>query len=200
MIMTARTQFYATLLKSARRTLSSTRDATASMANIAALLFHSFHKQFGNDSLNWAGFYLTKQPVYQRDAEKDIEKRPLLVLGPFHGQPAVTLIVYSQGVCGTCLAEKVSQLVPDVHAHPNHIACDERSQSELVVPLLLDGRVIGMIDMDSPVKDGFNHEDRLGVEALAQLLVEHADWSSLTGTVALDAPIEDEIVCASNGH
>ena len=118
------------------------------MANLAALLWHSL------PALNWAGFYRVIGDG--------------LVLGPFIGKPACIRIGPGQGVCGTALAEARTQLVPDVHAFPGHIACDAQSRSELVVPVLHDGRVIAVIDLDSPVPARFDADDAAGIEALAE--------------------------------
>lgn len=125
-------------------------DAVANMANAAALIW-----QYLPD-LNWAGFYR------HIDGE--------LVLGPFVGKPACIRIPLGQGVCGTAAATRATQLVDDVHAFPGHIACDADSASELVVPILRDGTLIGVIDLDSPRVGRFDAGDAAGVEALAGLL------------------------------
>ena len=108
--------------------------------------------------LNWAGFYFLKS-----DDE--------LVLGPFQGKPACVRITVGRGVCGTAVEKRQSILVEDVHAFPGHIACDAASRSELVVPLLQDGRVVGVIDLDSPLPARFGLEDQAGIEALAKIFV-----------------------------
>ena len=126
-------------------------DGIANMANLAALLWQFVPR------LNWAGFYR----VQGRE----------LVLGPFMGKPACIRIAFGQGVCGIVAATGATQLVPDVHAFPGHIACDAASRSELVVPVLRDGRtVIAVIDLDSPEPDRFDAEDARGIEALAALI------------------------------
>lgn len=127
-------------------------DAVANMANIAALL-----NDFVAD-LNWAGFYRVVGGG--------------LVLGPFIGRPACIRIALGQGVCGAAAAQARTQLVPDVHAFPGHIACDAGTSSELVVPVLRDGRVIAVIDLDSPLPARFGEEDARGVERLASLIAE----------------------------
>jgi GAF domain-containing protein len=131
------------------------RDAIANMANMSALLFH------GLPDLNWAGFYL------MRNGE--------LVLGPFQGKPACVRIAVGRGVCGTAVAERRSIVVPDVHAFPGHIACDSASRSELVVPLIREGRVIGVLDLDSPIIERFDHDDRDGCERLVHILLNASD-------------------------
>ena len=148
----AKTAIYAQLCEAAEAITSGEPDAVANMANVAALL-----GEFVADC-NWAGFY--------RMVEGE------LVLGPFVGRPACIRIPVGRGVCGAAVAEGRSQLVEDVHAFPGHIACDARSRSELVVPVLRDGLVVAVIDLDSPTPARFDAEDRAGIEALAALLSE----------------------------
>ena len=130
-------------------------DAVANMANIAALLWEFV------PNLNWAGFYRVGE------SKKGSEE---LVLGPFVGRPACIRIPFDAGVCGAAAATGKTQLVEDVHAFPGHIACDVASRSELVVPILRDGRVIAVIDLDSPEPARFTAEDAAGIEKLAALL------------------------------
>ena len=130
-------------------------DPIANMANVASVLFH------GLPDLNWAGFY--------RMSQDDISGSEL-VLGPFQGKAACIRIPLGKGVCGTAAATGVTQLVADVHAFAGHIACDAASRSELVVPLIIDGQVIGVIDLDSPTPARFDAEDAAGCEALARLI------------------------------
>ena len=131
-------------------------DGVANMANVASLLW-----EFLPD-LNWAGFYRVG-PGKKGGARE-------LVLGPFVGRPACIRIPIGQGVCGAAAESGETQLVADVHAFPGHIACDAASRSELVVPIMRDGEVIAVIDLDSPVPARFKQVDALGVEALAQTL------------------------------
>lgn len=142
-------QIYAALLEAADAVTTGESDGIANMANVAALL-----SEFLPDC-NWTGFYRLL------DDE--------LVLGPFVGRPACIRIPIGVGVCGAA-ARGETQLVEDVHAFPGHIACDARSRSELVVPVKRDGRVVVVIDLDSPDIGRFDEEDRSGVEALASLL------------------------------
>lgn len=125
-------------------------DAIANMANAAALVW-----QYLPD-LNWAGFY--------RMVEGE------LVLGPFQGKAACIRIPLGKGVCGTAAATRETQLVEDVHAFPGHIACDAASRSELVVPIVHDGRLIGVLDLDSPEPARFDAEDAAGCESLCARL------------------------------
>ena len=126
-------------------------DLIANAANVAALLFTRLPR------VNWAGFYLLG------DGE--------LVLGPFGGQPACTRIPLGRGVCGTAAVRRETVVVPDVHEFPGHIACDAASRSEIVVPLLRDGELLGVLDVDSPEVARFDEEDRVFLEQVARLVV-----------------------------
>jgi L-methionine (R)-S-oxide reductase len=139
--------------------LAGETDRTANLANAAAAIYHAL------PALNWAGFYLWHDAALGRDAE--------LVLGPFQGKPACVRIPLGRGVCGTAALRRRSVLVPDVHAFPGHIACDSASQSELVVPLLRDGTLIGVLDLDSPLLARFDAQDQAGCEALVAVIVRH---------------------------
>lgn len=125
-------------------------DATANMANMAALLAHTL------PDINWAGFYVL------RGGE--------LVLGPFQGKPACVRIAVGRGVCGTAVERDATMRVDDVHGFPDHIACDAESRSELVVPVRQDSRVVGVLDLDSPKPARFTEADQLGVERLVRTL------------------------------
>ena len=144
-------ELYAQLNQQLAALIGDERDFVANMANMAALIFHQL------PDLNWAGFYL------MRGGE--------LVLGPFQGKPACIRIPLGRGVCGTAAATRETQLVADVHAFPGHIACDADSRSELVVPLIRDGTVIGVLDLDSPRPGRFDADDRAGLETAAALLL-----------------------------
>jgi L-methionine (R)-S-oxide reductase len=139
---------YAELLSQARALFEGERDATANAANLAALVFHTLPE------LNWAGFYWMKDGG--------------LVLGPFQGKPACVRIAVGQGVCGTAARDRRTVLVPDVDKFPGHIACDSASKSEVVVPIVRDGEVIGVLDVDSPRLARFDAEDARGLEALIE--------------------------------
>lgn len=148
-------EIYAELALQLRGLFEGERDAIANAANMAALIGWAL------PDLNWSGFYIN------RGGE--------LVLGPFVGRPACVRIAFGNGVCGTAAATQATQLVPDVHAFPGHIACDAASQSELVVPLVRDGTVIGVLDLDSPKLGRFDDDDREGCERLARLFVAASD-------------------------
>ena len=139
------------LLAELRGLFDGERDPVANAANCAAALLH------GMPELNWAGFY------FLRDRG--------LVLGPFAGKPAVTRIALGDGVCGTAAAERRTVRVADVHSFPGHIACDVASNSEIVVPLLRGGALLGVLDLDSPRPDRFGTADQATLEAVAALWV-----------------------------
>ncbi len=143
-------QLYRELVRSADALTAGEPDAVANMANISALLW-----QFLPD-VNWTGFYRVIGDE--------------LVLGPFQGKAACIRISLGEGVCGAAAASGETQLVADVHAFPGHIACDANSVSELVVPVIRGGRVIAVIDLDSPSPMRFDADDAAGIEALAALL------------------------------
>jgi GAF domain-containing protein len=142
-----KTALYHDLLLQAQGLMTGIDDPIANAANIAALLW------YGVPDLNWAGFYFAK------DRE--------LVLGPFQGKPACVRIGEGKGVCGTAAVTRQTQIVPDVHAFEGHIACDSASNSEIVVPLIRDGVVIGVLDLDSPSFARFDQADAAGLEAIA---------------------------------
>jgi L-methionine (R)-S-oxide reductase len=135
--------------------LAGERDFIANLANTSALLFHSL------PDLNWAGFYLFKGNQ--------------LVLGPFQGKPACIRIAIGKGVCGTAAQRRQTIVVPDVHAFPGHIACDDASRSEIVVPLIWESRLIGVMDLDSPSVGRFDDVDAKGLEAIASILLNGSD-------------------------
>jgi L-methionine (R)-S-oxide reductase len=145
----AKPELYRELLCAAGALTEGETDATANMANLAALIWTYL------PDLNWAGFYRLAPDAGE------------LVLGPFIGKPACIRIPLGSGVCGTAAASARSQCVADVHAFPGHIACDADSRSELVVPVIVSGRVIAVIDLDSPRAARFDPDDTAGIEALA---------------------------------
>ena len=143
------------LLSQASALLAGERDATANAANLAALVFHTL------PDLNWAGFYWMKQGE--------------LVLGPFQGKPACVRIAIGAGVCGAAARDKRTVVVEDVHRFPGHIACDSASMSEVVVPLVRGGKVLGVFDLDSPSTRRFDEEDARVLEALVAIYLEASD-------------------------
>lgn len=143
---------YAQLAEQARALLHDESDRIANAANLSALVYHAL------PDLNWVGFYFY-------DGKE-------LVVGPFQGLPACVRIALDKGVCGAAASTRQTQRVADVHAFPGHIACDAASRSELVVPLLRAGALVGVFDLDSPLPDRFDPEDQHGLEAIARLYVE----------------------------
>ncbi|MEC0766088.1 GAF domain-containing protein [Bacillus atrophaeus] len=139
---------YQLLLRQLEAITEDETDAIANYANASALLYHSL------DEVNWAGFYFAKEGE--------------LVLGPFQGLPACVRIPFGKGVCGTAYSNGTVKRVSDVHAFPGHIACDAASQSEIVLPIHVNGKVIGVLDIDSPVKNRFDEVD----ETFLTLFVE----------------------------
>ena len=135
-------------------------DWLANLANAAAAIYEHL------PGLNWVGFYLMRGDE--------------LVLGPFQGRPACVRIEVGRGVCGTAAATKVSQVVPDVREFDGHIACDARSLSEIVVPIVVDGAVVGVLDLDSPEVRTFDIEDRRALETIVRDLVPRIDWQAAT--------------------
>ena len=126
------------------------------LANASALIYEEL------EELNWAGFYLMNKGS--------------LLLGPFQGKTACIRIALGKGVCGTAAQKDETQLVSDVHSFPGHIACDSASNSEIVVPIHADGKVIGVLDIDSPSLGRFSEDDKTGLEAFVKVLEEVTDW------------------------
>ena len=139
---------------------SGERNGLANAANLCALLYQ------GLPRLNWAGFY------FVRGAE--------LVLGPFQGKVACVRIALGSGVCGTAAARRETIVVPDVNEFPGHIACDAASRSEIVVPLIKRGRLLGVLDLDSPDLARFDEEDRSGLNSAVALLLDSSDLGNLS--------------------
>ena len=150
---------YQELNQSLRALIHGVPHQTANLANASALLYITL------DRINWAGFYL-------REGDR-------LILGPFQGKPACIEIPIGKGVCGTSALRREAILVPDVHAFPGHIACDSASNSEIVLPLFqktaaadgtTESRVVGVLDIDSPLRNRFTEEDRIGLTEFAEIL------------------------------
>jgi GAF domain-containing protein len=150
---------YTALEEQLRALLAGERDFIANAANTAALVYHAL------PGLNWAGFYRLAGDT--------------LVLGPFQGKPACLRIPVGKGVCGTVAARREAVLAPNCRTFPGHIACDPASASELAVPLLKDGVLLGVLDLDSPICNRFDPADQAGLERLATLFVTATDWSGV---------------------
>ena len=145
---------YQLLCKQIEALSEESSDCLPLMANAAALLYHAL------PDINWAGFYLAKGEE--------------LILGPFQGKVACVRIPKGRGVCGTALATDTTQVVPDVHAFPGHIACDAASRSEIVIPIHAGKDVVAVLDIDSPSPDRFSEADRAGLEAFAETVEQVA--------------------------
>ena len=151
-------QKYYQIIQMLKPLLKNESNLIANLANSAAILYNNL------DDVNWAGFYL------REDDE--------LVLGPFQGKNACVRIEKGSGVCGTAWAEEKVQLVSDVHQFPGHIACDPNSNSEIVLPIIINEEVIGVLDIDSPSKDRFDETDQQHLEEVIELLQEESDFSN----------------------
>jgi GAF domain-containing protein len=146
---------YSDLLQQATALIEGERDLTANAANLSSLLFHTL------PDLNWAGFY------WMKGGE--------LVLGPFQGKPACVRIALGKGVCGTAARDRQTIVVKDVHEFPGHIACDSASNSEVVVPIVAGGKVVGVLDLDSPLVNRFDEADARALEAVVQAFLAGTD-------------------------
>jgi GAF domain-containing protein len=151
----SKSEVYGQLAAQIRSVLESERDLIANAANFASIVFHAL------PDLNWAGFY------FMKDGE--------LVLGPFQGQPACVRIAPGKGVCGTAAKLRETLIVPDVHEFPGHITCDSASNSEIVLPLIDQGALIGVLDLDSPLRARFDEEDAAGLAKLVEIFVAATD-------------------------
>ncbi len=152
-------ELYRELVASLGGLLDGETDPIANLANASALLARFL------DGINWCGFYLARGGD--------------LVLGPFQGKPACVRIAFGKGVCGTAAAKGETLVVPDVQAFPGHIACDEASRSEIVVPIVAGGKLRGVLAVDAPTAGRFDAEDRKGLEAFVAALVPLVEWRSL---------------------
>ncbi|KAM9888468.1 hypothetical protein OXX79_012891 [Metschnikowia pulcherrima] len=142
---------------------SESRNWVANLANASSLLWHAYHQH--GIPVNWAGFYVLDPKV-----------REQLILGPFQGKVACQTIKFGKGVCGTAADSRKPQLVPDVQAFPGHIACDGETKSEIVIPILVDGHTVGVLDIDCLKSEGFDMQDVTMLEELAQHLSSSNDW------------------------
>ncbi|NLV87809.1 MAG: GAF domain-containing protein [Tissierellia bacterium] len=147
------------MLVLAKGQLSSEQDELANISNVTGIIMACV------DKLNWAGFY------FLRGGE--------LVLGPFQGLPACNRIAIGKGVCGTAVATREVQLIPDVHQFPGHIACDAASNSELVIPIIKDDKVYGVLDLDSPVKNRFTELEKDYFVQLVDILNKNINWDNI---------------------
>jgi len=155
-------QQYRDAIASLESMLEGETDALANLTNASGLLAEAL------DGINWVGFYLLRGGAGGE-----------LVLGPFQGKPACVRIALGQGVCGTAADRRETLVVPDVHAFPGHIACDAASRSEIVVPIVKDGALRGVLDVDAPTPARFDEDDRVGLEGFVRALLPRVDWDRL---------------------
>ena len=140
--------------------IGSEEDWLANLSNASALIWLLL------DDINWAGFYLYKNNK--------------LILGPFQGKPACVNIEIGKGVCGTAAQTKETQLVENVHDFPGHIACDSASNSEIVLPIIVDDNVVAVLDIDAPIVNRFDKEDQAGLEKIVNTLTKYINWSDIS--------------------
>lgn len=153
----SKAELYAHLNEQLQEVLEGETHWIPNLSNAAALMWHVL------DDINWAGFYIARGNK--------------LYLGPFQGMPACTGIEFGSGVCGTAAATQTTQIVPNVHEFPGHIACDGETNSEIVVPLVHNGVVVGVLDIDSPSLNRFDEEDAKGLAIFAELVTKSVNWS-----------------------
>jgi len=149
-------ELYHLLQEQLKALLDDEPNVIPNLSNASALL------NMALEDINWVGFYL----MHNNE----------LLLGPFQGKPACIHIPIGKGVCGTAVTQKKTQLVPDVHAFPGHIACDSASRSEIVVPICVNGCIVGVLDIDSPIIDRFDSVDQTGLEKFVQILEDGCEW------------------------
>ena len=153
---------YDLLVRQVESVLEGERNLMANAAQVSALVYDTLA------DLNWAGFYFTV-PARKGDGQD-------LLVGAFQGKPACARIPFGRGVCGTAAVEQKTIVVPDVHAFPGHIACDSASASEIVIPVVKDGQLLGVFDIDSPKPDRFSDEDRAGLEEMLAAFIDGTDF------------------------
>ncbi|GEQ66910.1 hypothetical protein JCM33374_g573 [Metschnikowia sp. JCM 33374] len=142
---------------------SETRNWVANLANASSLLWHAYHQL--KIPVNWTGFYVLDPSTAEQ-----------LILGPFQGKVACQTIKFGKGVCGTAAAQQVSQLVADVESFPGHIACDGETKSEIVIPIVVRGKTVGVLDLDCLVPEGFDSQDVKMLEELSKHIASSNDW------------------------
>ncbi|MBA4685677.1 MAG: GAF domain-containing protein [Candidatus Galacturonibacter soehngenii] len=148
---------YKQTIKQMESLIDPTLPLVTNLSNASALLNEVL------EDINWVGFYLLKEEI--------------LLLGPFQGKVACTKIALGKGVCGTAAKEARTQVVEDVHQFPGHIACDSASNSEIVVPIIIDNKVVGVLDIDSPNFSRFDEQDKEGLETIIEVVEKQCDWS-----------------------
>lgn len=170
-----KTELYEALTLSLEAQLRGEGEWLPNLCNASALLW-SYQKD-----INWAGFYVVCGDY--------------LLLGPFQGKPACVTIGHGNGVCGAAWAQEAVQRVPDVHQFPGHIACDGASNSEIVLPIFSQGRVVAVLDIDSPLFDRFDEADEAGLKQVVALLERHVDWQRVQGAYDPAGNAARKMVC-----
>ncbi|KAL4894406.1 GAF domain-like protein [Aspergillus ambiguus] len=174
----SKAEIYTQVIEQAKGLVTGQRNWVSNFSNVASLLWHAYAAlPSPSSSVNWAGFYIRedKFPALS-SAQSTPKKNDILLLGPFQGRPACQEIRFGRGVCGTAAQKRETVVVSDVLNFPGHIACDASSRSEIVVPILVGGETVAIIDIDCTETDGFNKEDEKYLEELAALLAESCDW------------------------
>ncbi|KAJ5280559.1 hypothetical protein N7478_005931 [Penicillium angulare] len=188
---------YEQVLMQAEGLLSGQRNWVSNFSNVSSLLWHAYSAlPSPSSAVNWAGFYIrddkfptlaspiSSPPLPSAEGVSGViisttyasPENQLLLLGPFHGKPACQQIRFGKGVCGTAAASQKTIVVPDVLEFPGHIACDADSRSEIVVPIIVRGETVAIIDIDCALPSGFDDEDKKHLEKLAKLLADSCDW------------------------
>ncbi|KAL5336591.1 GAF domain-like protein [Aspergillus crustosus] len=179
-------EIYTQVLEQAKGLVTGQRNWVSNFSNVASLLWHAYAAlPEPSASVNWAGFYIrqdkfpsftspSSSTISESENNKNVKKT--LLLGPFQGRPACQEIRFGRGVCGTAASTASTVIVPDVFEFPGHIACDASSRSEIVVPILVRGETVAIIDVDCAVVGGFDEEDQRYLEELAGLLAGSCDW------------------------
>ncbi|KAF9564338.1 hypothetical protein EC968_004578 [Mortierella alpina] len=175
----SKAEFYEDLELQIQGIVDGQRNWVTNLANASALIYHGL-RAVTTKPINWAGFYVLDKDASTSSSTSTAAdaqtKKDALILGPFQGKVACTNIAFGRGVCGTAAAENKTLVIKDVHSFPGHIACDSASNSEIVVPLELDGKVIGVLDLDCEETEGFDEVDQAGLEVVAKILVKACDW------------------------
>ncbi|OAL74951.1 hypothetical protein A7D00_0548 [Trichophyton violaceum] len=167
---------YKQVIQQTKGLIEGQRHWISNTANVASLLWHAYASlPAPSSSVNWAGFYIREDKFPSSIPKSSLSKTKLL-LGPFQGKPACQWINFGKGVCGTAAEKRETVIVPDVLNWEGHIACDADSRSEIVVPILVNGETVAIIDIDCAEPSGFDEVDKKGLEELATVLMESCDW------------------------
>ncbi|KAJ5644088.1 uncharacterized protein N7484_006595 [Penicillium longicatenatum] len=193
----SKADIYEQVLDQTKGLCSGQRNWVSNLSNVSSLLWHAYAAlPAPSSSVNWAGFYIrddkfpalaspiSSPPLSGADGVSGVTisttyaspENQVLLLGPFHGKPACQQISFGKGVCGTAAANQETLIVPDVLKFPGHIACDAESRSEVVVPIVIRGETVAIIDIDCTEPNGFDDEDKKYLEALAEILATSCDW------------------------